>query len=214
MTSASRIAGTRFPADRLRPDVGHLDRRPDERALGVHVSMTIGEQQIGQVVLEPRVLACAFRVMAQEVTEELRELLRERACPSNMDVSAPLSGDLPEVPLRELRVVGSPDESASFDLRSVALDRLQRRNRDLHVDDRLGVEAGHGGRSDVVDPHGSVAEFVTQPCSQAGEQARPGRVVGGDERLVLLHEAMMPDGGPAGDVSRGRSGASEDKRVS
>ena len=51
-------------------------------------------------------------------------------------------------------------------------------DRHLHVDDVLGIHPRHGGRADVVDPHGAVSACGVEPGHDPAGLIRPGRVIG------------------------------------
>src|ERR1019366_1591315 len=55
-------------------------------------------------------------------------------------------------------------------------DWIERANAHLDVDDVLGVEAGHGGRPDVVDGQGQRPQAATQARADLGELFRPPRL--------------------------------------
>jgi len=57
---------------------------------------------------------------------------------------------------------------------------------EVHVDDRLGRQAGNRGRAHMVDPPCDRAERGRDPVPVDLEGRRPGRVVGDDHDLALL----------------------------
>ena len=114
------------------------------------------------------------------VAEEQWELLGEAARPTHVDVRALLARWLPEVPFGAFGVIRAVDVAEPFKRAPEGVDRLEERDRDLDVEHGLGCEPEHGGRSDVVDPHGHVAERVAQLATQLPEPLRPVRIVGRD----------------------------------
>jgi len=65
--------------------------------------------------------------------------------------------------------------------RQSALDLgVEAAHGDLDVDDVFGPQTGHGGRADVVDAQGQLAERLAQAGGDGPELGRPGRVVGDD----------------------------------
>jgi hypothetical protein len=91
----------------------------------------------------------------------------------------------------------------SFEGNAEGVDRFERRDGDLDVDDRLGVEARDGSRADVVDAQRHGPELDTKLLSQSIEQGRPFGLVGNDRRCVVeRHRKIVPRGG-AEHVSQG-----------
>jgi hypothetical protein len=81
-------------------------------------------------------------VTAQVVAQQQRYLLGEAASAPDMEMSAAAPGGFAEVPLRALRVVRTVDIAQLFKGVPECLDGLEGSNRDLHIDDRLGGQAG------------------------------------------------------------------------
>ena len=60
----SAVAWAGFPAHRLSPVVGEMDRLPDEGCLRFDVSMPVGDEQRGEPVLHTRIVGTTRRVSA------------------------------------------------------------------------------------------------------------------------------------------------------
>jgi hypothetical protein len=84
-----------------------------------------------------------------------------------------------EMPVREFRV---RDEQVSepFERLAVRLQRLDARHGQLHVDDGLRGQAGHGCRADVLQPHSHLAQGVRDSRHLRLRLRGPVRVVGDD----------------------------------
>jgi hypothetical protein len=116
------------------------------------VSLSGSGVPVGELALQRGVLPCLLGVGSEEVPEEERELLGEGAGSADVDVSATVAGTFSEVALGAFGVAGPVEEPGLLDRDLEGIERLERGDRDLHVDDRLGVQARHGCRTDVVDP--------------------------------------------------------------
>ncbi len=127
-----------MPSDGVCPPVGGAHGVPDERLLGLRVAAAIDREMGSEVVFQRRVPSGVFGVHPMKVAEQQRELLREGARPADMDVGSPSAGLLPEVALRALGVVLTPNVAGPDQRRPDRLDRVQLGDRDLDVDDWFG----------------------------------------------------------------------------
>lgn len=109
-------------------------------------------------MLELGIGRSSLGVGPQEVAEQQGELLGERSATAYVHVGPAVAWPLTEVGLRPIEVVGTPHEPRLFQRTPETGHGLKRCNGDLDVDDRLGVEAAHRRRADVVDAQRDPAE--------------------------------------------------------
>jgi hypothetical protein len=107
-------------------------------------------------------------------------------------MGAAATGPFAEVAPGQIVVVAAPHESTRLDRLAEGTERLKRRNRDLHVDDRLGGQTGNRGRTDVIDAQRNSAERGPQIAPERGEQLRPSRVVNRSRRAHRLQTRRDP----------------------
>jgi hypothetical protein len=84
-------------------------------------------------------------VTAQVVAQQQRYLLGKASSAPDMEMGPAAAGGFAEVPLSALGVVRSVDIPQLLKRILECLDRLEGSYRDLHIDDRLGGQAGHRG---------------------------------------------------------------------
>src|SRR5919197_1367774 len=126
-----------------------------------------------QASLGPGVGLGRQRMHAEVVAEEQRIALVGAARDANVDVGPPLFWiEEPLLPVL-VRACGSgrtviPHAGNLAETGLGEWTRVgQRRHRDLRVDHRLRGEAGNGGRADVVDPGGAIAQGGPNPAGGA-----------------------------------------------
>ena len=87
-------------------------------------------------------------------------------------------GRFPEVPLGQIRVCNSVNESQSLHREAIGSYRLETGHGDLDVDDWLSGQTRDRGGPYVVNAKSDVAKRCTQLCTQATEEAGPSSIIG------------------------------------
>ena len=87
-------------------------------------------------------------------------------------------GRFPEVPLGQIRVFNSVNESQSLHREAIGSYRLETGHGDLDVDDWLSGQTRDRGGPYVVNAKSDVAKRCTQLCTQATEEAGPSSIIG------------------------------------
>jgi hypothetical protein len=93
-----------------------------------------------------------------------------------VNVRAPLSWPFSEIALGQFRA-GTMHEAGPFEREAIGIERLERRQGHLDVDDRFRSEPWHRCRTDVIDPEGNAAKLVAQAAPHVAEQVGPLSVV-------------------------------------
>lgn len=115
-----------------------------------------------------------------------------------MDMRPAIAGRLPKIAFRSFRVVCAVYVSKLLQRHPERIHRLERPNRYLHVNDRLGGQAWDRRRSYVVDAHRDVAERLAQAGAQLGEDGRPRGLVL-DDLYRICHPSMISGRRPTGE---------------
>src|SRR5215831_19348906 len=186
MAPVSGIAWSRLPALQLGPVVRLADDLPDVGGLGVGVARAVKGKLPGQAPLHSGELGRGMGVTAQVIAQQQGYLLGEASSAPDMKMGPAAAGGFAEVPLGALGVVRAVDISQPFERILECLDGLEGVYRDLHVDDRLGGQAGtpiasgiplgSGGRRMAVGPFDELAVFETG--AGADQRDQMGRVHG------------------------------------
>src|SRR5262245_30803588 len=119
---------------------------PDERHLRIHIIMALfGERELPrQSMFQLGVRLSLVRMRAKKLAEQECELLGEGTRTPDVDVGAALTHSLPKVALRPFGVVRAIDKPCPFDRHPNCVEWFERGDRNLDVDDRLGVETSDG----------------------------------------------------------------------
>jgi hypothetical protein len=112
---------------------------PREWSLGVRVAPAIIQVLVRERSLELRIALGPVRVRPEEIPKQQRQLLAEAAGAPDVDVRATVAGRLSEIPLGPLGVFGAKDVVELLERTSEGGERLEIRDGDLDVDDRLAA---------------------------------------------------------------------------
>lgn len=134
---------------------------------------------LGQLALERGVRLPSIFVATKHVSDPEVSVPLPIVTPENVEVSDPATGLI----LGDEQQSAAVSHVAAEDI-TPALERhddgpllRSRAKTDGHVHDRLGYQAGDGGRADVFDPAGVVSESAAQDLGVVVEDLRPARVV-------------------------------------
>lgn len=171
------------PAPPTRPPLGSPQRLSDEFTFGLGVGQPIVGEPGCELELQRCVGIPRFVVGAQIVAEQKVFPLPGAADGAHVDV------DVASTPRRRtevamLGVAGAERHPEVPDGRHITLLVFGVYDAHLYVDDRFGGEPGYGGRSDVVDAHGEIAQGCGEAPFPFSEHDRPRRVIGDDHDVV------------------------------
>src|SRR6266446_7419693 len=186
-----RVADRGGPAFRS----GHHD--VTDRVFHIIVGIEVLGMQTGERCLDVGVGCGNTGIGAQVIAEQQRVPLIGPACLADMDVRGPLARWLAEVQfapcLRRVRAprrhviagVSVPEVIAEGRERSHQRPFVQRRDRDLHIDDIFGRQARDRRRADVIDAQCQGAQSRAQGRPELPELQGPLRIVGRNDDEIL-----------------------------
>ncbi len=181
--SRVRHEHSRPPANLPGPRRGELEGLGDERVLRPRVCRAVPAHAGYQLSFQSHVLGRPRRVGVKVVAEEE---VCPLPCPSRLahvDVHRPrLAGGRPKESM--LRLPGAKLPAERLDLRAILVLRVQASNAHLDIDHRLGIEAGYGRRTDVVDSQRRRPKSVSELASDVIETSDPGWI--GPDQLDWL----------------------------